>query len=215
MTDKEIAAQLRKPSGEIAGIVGTEMCRKNKAMIDSTIQRLNIFDGKKLLEIGFGNGGHVEEIFLINQSIHYSGIELSKSMVWEGEKNCKELIRSGKVLFYHTDGNTIPLQEKSIDVVFSVNTIYFWENVSAYLDQINRVLVPGGQIVLTFGAKSFIETLSFTRHGFNLYGSDELKLMVSKSGFSDIHSENLFDKAKSANGDIVDREFVILSASKM
>lgn len=214
MTDKEIAAQLRKPSGEIAGIVGNEMCWKNKAMIDSTLQRLNIFDGKKLLEIGFGNAGHVEELFSINQSIHYSGIELSKRMVREGEKNCKELIRLGKVLFYHTDGNTIPLKDNSFDVVFSVNTIYFWKNVSAYLDEINRVLVPGGQIVLTFGAKSFMETLSFTRHGFSLYDSDELKLMISKSGFRDNHSENLFDKAESANGDIIDREFVILSASK-
>lgn len=215
MTDKEIAAQLRKPSGDIAGIVGDEMCRKNKVMIDSTIQRLNITEGKKLLEIGFGNGGHVEELFLINQSIHYSGVELSKRMVREGKKNCKELIRSGKVKFYHTDGNTIPLQENSIDVVFSVNTIYFWENVSAYLDEINRVLVPGGQIILTFGAKSFMETLSFTRHGFSLFDTDKLKLIVSKSGFRDSYSENLFDKAENENGDIVDREFVILSASKM
>ena len=67
-----------------------------------------------------------------------------------------------KARFLLYDGSNLPLEEESFDKVFSVNTIYFWEDPSHMLSELARVLRPEGRLVLGLGLKSYMMKLIFT-----------------------------------------------------
>lgn len=211
MTDKEIASQLRKPSGEIAREVGEEMYVKNRALIDSAIAELAIENDTSILEIGFGNGAHVPGLFNLNPAINYTGIDISEPMIHEARTNCESLVQSGNVRFIHTDGINIPCESALFDAVFSVNTIYFWEDPAAYLNEIRRILKPSGQLVLGFGEKHFMESMPFTSFGFNLYNKSDVAELVSQAGFESVKTFEKSDETISAYGDEITRYYIVLS----
>lgn len=211
MTDKEIASQLKKPSGEIARKVGEEMYLKNRAMIDSAVAELAIEKEASILEIGFGNGAHVPELFNLYPAIKYTGIDISESMIRDAKKNCESLVQSGNVRFLHTDGTIVPCGSALFDVVFSVNTIYFWDNPAAYLNEIRRTLKPGGQLVLSFGEKHFMKSMPFTSYGFNLYDGSDVAELVSQAGFGAVKTFKKSDETISAHGDEITRYYIVLS----
>lgn len=215
MTDKEIASQLRKPSGEIARKVGEEMYLKNRAMIDSAIAELDIKKETSILEIGFGNGAHVPGLFNLNPAIKYTGIDISEPMIHEATSNCESLVQSGNVRFFHTDGTIIPCGSALFDVVFSVNTIYFWDDPAAFLNEIRRTLKPGGQLVLGFGEKHFMKSMPFTSFGFNLFDKNDVADLVSQTGFGVVKIFEKSDETISAHGDEITRHFIILSCSRI
>ncbi|MBK7811139.1 MAG: hypothetical protein IPI50_07870 [Saprospiraceae bacterium] len=59
-TLKEIAKQLRQPSGEFATQVGQKMNEGNLHINLNTIEALNLQKGDHILEIGMGNGFFVK-----------------------------------------------------------------------------------------------------------------------------------------------------------
>jgi len=133
MNDKEIASQLRKPHGGPAVKMGEEMSWKNRGMISDTIELLIMKDAANILEIGFGSGTHIDQIFGKNTTVNYSGIDISGTMVEETEERCRGHIRTGRVSLKLTDGKTIPFEKSVFSSVFSVNTLYFWDDVPGYL----------------------------------------------------------------------------------
>ncbi|MCC5905642.1 MAG: class I SAM-dependent methyltransferase [Balneolaceae bacterium] len=64
--------------------------------------------------------------------IRYTGIDISKLMVEQASGINKEWIEERRADFILTDGKKIPFQNKQFDLVFSVNTIYFWEEPANY-----------------------------------------------------------------------------------
>lgn len=211
MTDKEIASQLRKPSGEIARKVGEEMYQKNRAMIDSAIAELDIEKEASILEIGFGNGAHVPGLFNLNPAIKYTGIDISEPMIRDAMMNCEVLVQSGHVQFLHADGIDIPCESALFDVVFSVNTIYFWDDTVTYLNEIRRTMKPGGKLVLSFGETHFMKSMPFTSYGFNLYDESDVAELVRQAGFGAIRTVEKSDETISAHGEEITRYFIILS----
>jgi ubiquinone/menaquinone biosynthesis C-methylase UbiE len=44
---------------------------------------------------------------------------------------------------------SLPLRAASFDKIFSIHTFYFWQQSPTALDQLYRLLAPGGRLVLT------------------------------------------------------------------
>lgn len=49
-----------------------------------------------------------------------------------------------------SDGATIPLPDDSVDAVMSVHNVYFWAEPRTTIEEIARVLRPGGRVLLVF-----------------------------------------------------------------
>lgn len=209
MDDKEIASQLRKPHGEQAGKVSEEMSRKNCAMIFDTIDLLNLKESAHILEIGFGSGRHIHEILEKNKTLTYSGIDISGAMVKEAEERCQQYVESGRVILKHTDGDSIPFQESLFNCVFSVNTLYFWDDVPGYLREIHRVMEVNSRLLLTFATKRFLQSVSFAKHGFNCYSREEVEHFLDKSGFKPLEYLVKKEQVESADGRLIEREYAI------
>jgi ubiquinone/menaquinone biosynthesis C-methylase UbiE len=203
----ELASQLSHPSGEKGNEIAQMMNETNIGMTKNAISNLNLSPGDSVLELGHGNAGHVEFLFSQCGNIHYTGLEISTLMNREGQQLNKSLVDTQKASFVLYDGKQIPFADNHFDKLFTVNTIYFWEDPLTLLSELARVLKPGGLFSLTFAHRSFMETLPFTPFGFTLYNPDEAMKLVEQSNFSLKKEDAQIETVLTKDGQAVERQF--------
>ncbi|RZK65392.1 MAG: class I SAM-dependent methyltransferase [Pedobacter sp.] len=209
---RNIARQLRQPEGEHGIKTGEMMNVSNIEMTNSAIDALNLCDEETVLEIGHGNGGHIANLLSKALDLKYVGADISETIITEAKRINTDFI--GQVDFKLTNGISLPFSDAQFDKIFSVNTIYFWENPAAYLLDIKRVLKPGGSFLLCFADKSFMEKLPFTKYGFILYDLDAIIALLQEAGFNIGVSIKKTEQIKSSLGFMVERDYYVVSASK-
>ena len=97
LTDKELAEQLRCPSGNQVSEFGNKMYQSNFNMIDKTIDLLNSKENSSILELGFGSGNHITKLFEKYRIDNYYGLEISGAMINEASKLNMKLIEERKL----------------------------------------------------------------------------------------------------------------------
>lgn len=209
-----IASQLKHPTGEKGIEMGNMMNETNINMTHHSIRNLHITAGNTILELGHGNAGHVAFIFEQAENIKYYGLEMSELMFQEARQINRNFVSQKQAFFSIYDGNTIPFQEASFDKIFTVNTIYFWQEPEKLLSEIYRVLKPKGILCITFAEESFMKQLPFTQFEFELYSTEKAEELITKSEFKIINKETLTEKVKSKTGELVDRAFTTLVLEK-
>ncbi|SDC91150.1 class I SAM-dependent methyltransferase [Pedobacter soli] len=210
---KDIARQLACPEGEHGIKTGEMMHASNIGMTSAAIDALNLQNDAIILEIGHGNGAHIENLLKQANDIQYFGADISETMIAAAKRINSAYIESGQVSFQHTNGQTLPYADASFDGTFTVNTIYFWQNPNAYLLEIKRVLKPGGKLVLCFADKTFMEKLPFTPYGFTLYGLEKVQQLLAESGFTIKNTTKNLEQVLSKTGEQVEREYYVVVAS--
>ncbi|KIA94875.1 hypothetical protein OC25_08020 [Pedobacter kyungheensis] len=210
---KDIARQLACPEGEHGIKTGEMMHASNIGMTSAAIDALNLQNDAIILEIGHGNGAHIEYLLKQANDIRYFGADISETMIAAAKRINTAFIESGQVSFQLTDGQTLPYADASFDGTFTVNTIYFWQNPNAYLLEIKRVLKPGGKLVLCFADKTFMEKLPFTPYGFTLYEVEKVQQLLVDSGFTLKNTTKNLEQVQSKTGEKVEREYYVVVAS--
>lgn len=135
----EIAKQLSCPKGENGVKIGHSMDSSNERDDLKTIEALNLKENDTILEIGHGNGGHIENLFEYERNINYHGLELSKTMNSEAKKLTKSIDSSRLTLTLY-DGIQIPYNQNFFNQIITVNTVYFWQKPEQFLTEFYRVL---------------------------------------------------------------------------
>ena len=180
---KVIAKQLRRPQGDQAIEVAQKMNQNNRLMNLQTIKALEVKPNDRLLEIGMGNGFFVKDIFEIQNSIQYHGCDYSEIMVDEARKNNELLVGEGRAEFLIATADKLPFDDQVFDKIFSVNTIYFWEDPEKTLAEIYRVLNTQGRLFLSLRPKSSMKHYPFVKYGFDMFTRAELSTLLSENRF--------------------------------
>lgn len=210
-----LGKQLRCPSGEYAQAVGENMFDSNAHMIARTIDSLSLKPAHRILEVGFGNGKHIPYLLSRAPGLFYQGLDISKAMVEEAQSFNREKVESGFASFTQVSGTpSFPFVNDYFHACLSVNTIYFWDKVQAHLNEIARVLRPGGMLALGYIEKAFGESLPFTQKGFQFYETDVLEDLLRKAGFQSIKVLMETESTTRKDGIQAVRPFFVCSALK-
>lgn len=178
---KYISGQFSKPTG-IGGMISTFiMNRINQIQYRSVIDNLNCSNEDRILDIGFGNGYLIKNLAKNNNSYFY-GIEISDDMVKAGCKRNSKLIEQGKVHLIKGNVMDIPFETSFFDKVYTVNTIYFWEDIDKSLSEIKRVLKPNGIFINVIYSKEWLEKVKYTKYGFLKFTPKELEEAAIHNG---------------------------------
>ena len=212
---KNIAKQLSCPEGQHGIKTGEMMNANNIGMTYSAIDALDLQFNVYVLEIGPGNGSHVEYFLSKEKDLVYIGIDISETMIAEATKINQKLIDNSLVYFHQVDGKTIPLITGQFDKIFTVNTVYFWENPLEYLSEIKRVLSNNGLFVLCFADKQFMQKLPFTSYGFKLYNLEDVEDLLRAAGFTIKNTIKKTEQIKSNAGTVVERPYYVVVAANM
>lgn len=182
MDHQFLAQQLRKPSGEHAEKVAESMNENNKFMTTNSIELLGIRDGEKILEIGPGNGKYAELVVKKGNNVSYFGIDYSVDMVRIANELNSNSIDSDRIQFIEGSAESLPLDDHSVDKIFTVNTVYFMEDPTICFLEMKRVLKPDGLCCITFAGRASMINLPFVQYGFTMYEAEELAEIMRKSG---------------------------------
>ncbi|MDQ0970473.1 ubiquinone/menaquinone biosynthesis C-methylase UbiE [Neobacillus niacini] len=142
--------QYRKPKGLIGTYIGEKMVRQHKPETLWTIKLLNIQQSESVLELGCGAGYAMK--LILEQSIvgKVVGLDLSPTVIRSAMIRNKKALNNEKAKLVQANVKSLPFDDEQFDKVFSIHTIYFWDELAATLSEIFRVLKPGSVFILTF-----------------------------------------------------------------
>lgn len=211
--DIELSRQLRRPNGDYAKEVGVFMEKINKDFYSFVLSGVKVPEDAHILEIGPGNGNFVPLFSALGPDVQYSGCEMSEEMLESCLEKNAALVENGRAWFFLSDCIKLPLPDKSVDLLVAINVVYFWEPLEEYLFEFQRVLKPGGQLLLGFRDKATMQQLPFTKQGFVLYHPEELSRSLESCGFSDLKIRSETEKIKTLQGEETELRMVSLLAS--
>lgn len=180
---KAMARQLRKPSGAMGNKVGQMMNKANSFLYDLAFSCMKLSPGDAVLEIGFGNGHFFEQLHAQVPGLQLTGIDFSDTMVKAAIANNSKLLSSGQLQLHHGSSDKMPFAGNSFDKIFCINVVYFWDDPQPHLQEVLRVLKPGGKFYAIVRTKESIEQMPFTRYGFTAYTEESWHELVTKNGF--------------------------------
>jgi ubiquinone/menaquinone biosynthesis C-methylase UbiE len=155
-----------------------------------TVFLLDLQPEDHVLEIGFGPGvstGYAPEKATKG---FVAGIDHSETMVQAARKRNMETIQAGRMDLKQGDVASLPYPDKTFDKAFSIHSIYFWVKPIACLQELRRVLKPGGLLGVTIQPKDKWNELQQRESSLRtLYFSADLVTMFDAAGFREVRVE--------------------------
>jgi len=112
--------------------------------------------GKRVLEIGLGQGADAEQI--IKRGGTYSGVDLTEESV---SRTQMRLLLKGLSFetIEHADALSLPFEDQTFDIVFSHGVLHHIPEVARAQTEIARVLKPSGRLIAMLYAKRSLNYL--------------------------------------------------------
>jgi len=101
------------------------------------------------LEIGPGPGYLGLEWLRHTQGTTLKGLDISADMIALARRNAQEYGLSERAEYIHSSGSQVPFDNGTFDAVFTNGSMHEWAEPRGTLDEIWRVLKPGGRALIS------------------------------------------------------------------
>jgi ubiquinone/menaquinone biosynthesis C-methylase UbiE len=146
LKDRFVDVTARRPTG----FLGRSMYRQPVGHEPSFVQVmkwLGPLNGDRCLEIGCGGGVLLERVLTAGAG-SVAGLDHSPDMLALSMKRNAEALATERLALKLGDASSIPWADQSFDAVFTANMFFYVEDPAAVLDEVFRVLRPGGRLVI-------------------------------------------------------------------
>lgn len=192
---KYISRQFGKPTG-VGGTLSTFVMNiMNQPQYKTLLRNININHNDVILDVGFGNGYLIKRILMQNPQL-VAGVEISDDMIKNVSKNNKKAIVNNQLNLLKANVENMPFTNNYFDKIYTVNTIYFWQDINKGLSEIYRTLKSDGKFYNLIYTKEWLDKIPYTQQGFNKYTLDSLLQIMLNNKFK---ISNIIDiKAKAS-----------------
>ena len=188
MLAEMIGKQYRRPSGLLGFLIGYKMTRDHRPENAWTVSLLEAQPTDHILEIGFGAGLAIGELAQIATQGKIVGVDYSETMVRAARWRNAGAVRQGRVELRQAEAANLPFEDDTFDKAFSIHSIYFWPQPLKALQEIRRVLKPGGTLIMTIMPKAVMRLLgpdaAVETPAFKPYEGEELAQLLAEAGFN-------------------------------
>jgi ubiquinone/menaquinone biosynthesis C-methylase UbiE len=106
--------------------------------------------GTDLCEVGCGPGVLGALLAERNPQLRLHLVDPSPIMRSQAARRCRQWQDAGRLDIVAGTADKIPLPDAACDTVVATNSVVMWPDLAAGLDEIKRVLRPGGRLVLSW-----------------------------------------------------------------
>ena len=179
---KYVGGNFGNPNG-IAGKISTKLMNiMNQRQYKAILDNINLEHNDILLDIGFGNGYLINKLFKENIPIKIYGIEISNDMINNASKKYKKIIGNGYLKLYSENIVNTSFENEQFNKLYTVNTIYFWNDLEKCFFEIKRILKPNGIFLNAIYTKEYLNKIIYTKYGFNKYSIEDLIKVTEENG---------------------------------
>ncbi len=101
-------------------------------------------DRGEAVDLGCGAGQLVLELAQQAPGLHVTGIDLSDKLLADARQSAQQAGLGERVDFRLGNVEEIPFPDRSLDLAISTMSLHHWANPVKVLDEVERVLKPGG-----------------------------------------------------------------------
>lgn len=188
--DGFIERTARKPHGKYA----IKAYNNPKAHYKSffwILKKLDLGSEDTYVEIGCGGGVLLRMV--LEKVSRGAAIDHSSEMVELSTKNNQVKVSQDELEIICGDAENLPWKKRSFTAAASANMFFFIDNPQAVIDEIYRVLKPGGRFAMTTMGKGLFGKLTFGwLYKLKTYSDKEMEKMFSCAGFNNIEIQTVF-----------------------
>lgn len=162
------------------------------------IRKAKLQPGERVLDVACGTG-IIARLALqqVGETGSVTGLDINPGML----AVARSITQDSEIQWHEASAEDMPLPDDSFDVVICQMGIQFMEDRSAALQEMYRVLVPGGRMLLNvpgpagepwiicaeeMGKTISPEAKGFVSHVFVLNDTGEIRQLINGAGFKDI-----------------------------
>jgi SAM-dependent methyltransferase len=154
----------------------------NQKQYKAVLNNIRLEQNNCILDIGFGNGYIIKKLIERGIPIKTYGIEISKDMLHKVELENIKSIQNKTLCLYLENINKTSFENSLFDKIYTVNTIYFWDNLDKCFFEIKRILKSDGLFLNVLYTKKYLDKIIYTKYGFNKYTLDDVKNITEDNG---------------------------------
>ena len=147
------------------------------------LKLVEIQDGWTMLDIGCGGGATLQRLLKRSKGAQVYGIDISEESVAKAKKvNAKVLDK--QVFVTQGPAEKLPYEDGKFDLVTAVETVYFWPNLPNCLQEVRRVLKPGGKFAILVEVVDSDSKWTSVVEGMTAYSPEDLKKLLDEAGLT-------------------------------
>ncbi|MDT8449141.1 MAG: class I SAM-dependent methyltransferase [Wenzhouxiangellaceae bacterium] len=182
---------LEQEYGSLASRYDRRWWRYIDASVHETLKRLEVAAGHYVLDVGCGTGALLELLARRQPRGTYIGTDLSGEMLAVARRRLP-----GAVALHRAAAESLPLAGATVDLLVSTSVFHFVRGPDLALQEMRRVLKPGGKLVITDWCRDYLSCKLLNRYlrrfspaHYHMYGSSEVTSLLKRHGFERIHLE--------------------------
>lgn len=125
---------------------GTEVFQRHYELVAKDVERYG--KAERILDIGTGPGYLLIALSKVFPNAKLDGIDISKAMVAQAEKNIKACGQEGGIEVKTAAASALPFANCAFDRVVSTGSLHHWKKPLASLNEAYRILKPGGYALI-------------------------------------------------------------------
>lgn len=139
-------------------------------------------NGWTMLDIGCGGGATIQRLLKRSDAAKVYGLDISEQSVTKARELNANLL--GKQVFIEQGSAAkLPYKNEQFDLVTAVETVYFWPNLPACLQEVKRVLKPGGIFAIIVEVVDTNSKWTNVVEGMVAFPPEQLKQLLDDAGF--------------------------------
>lgn len=190
-----VLKQSGHPRGWLGRWLSRQFSKSNIYQNKVSVEKLDVQENDKVLELGFGTGDLLEQLHLKTFDGNLYGLDHSRAMCKMVEKKIVTAKNSFTVHIKNASFNSLPYENSFFDKCIASNVIYFFTPLDVILQEIQRVLKRNGRLLLSFRELPSPMVQQKSKHGYTHYQTDEVQSQLKALNFKSIetHSEEQGD----------------------
>lgn len=183
---EEKLSQSVKPIGFWGSIRARLMAIGHRTIYKNVTAALNLQPEDDYVEIGCGSGIFIKSYTSFVHSV--AGLDHSEDMVKLATKINHKRVKEDTAEFRQGDASQLPWEDEKFSAAAAIATFMLWPEPLESLKEINRILRPGGRLVISLGwnAEDGMNHMKHVKkYGLKLYTGKEMQVMFQEAGFSE------------------------------
>lgn len=188
-----LARQLSRPEGLRGRMVARGLNKSNGVVIAAAVGATGLRSGQVAADVGFGGGIGLRLLLdRVGADGRVHGVELSDTMLAAARQRHRQELADGRIALEKGTLEQLPLPDRQVDGLITVNTIYFVDDLAAVFGEIARVLTADGRAVIGVADPDWMARMKVTEHVFRIRPVADLVAGLRAAGL-DVREQKLDD----------------------